>query len=261
MGADIVGYSPVIMILGFSAFALTQMGEYAEAERRLQRAMQIGRTEAAPEQLSWLSYPRIELELLRGNSEEALRAGRQGLEQAERSGSQFDAVAGRCWLGQAQVGARDWRAAAESLESAAALAREQTTALDIILLASWALPLAHLGLGDIGRARALADAAVEQCRAQGARVPLCRVHLARAAIAAVDPQAQSGQAEADLDAAERLVAETGAGGLLPQDQEGRAALAVGAARERSLHEAHRLFTETGARGHAERLARELTPAS
>ena len=257
MGADIVGYSPLIMNLGFSAFALSQMGEHAEAERRLKRAMQIGEAEAAPETLSWLSYPRIELELLRGNSEEALRAGRHGLEQAERSGSRFDAVAGRCWLGQAHVAAGNWREAAELLESAAALAREQTTALDIILLASWALPSSHLGLGDVGRARALADAALEQCSAQAARVPLCRVHLVRAAIAAADPQAQSGQAEADLDAAERLVTETGANALLPQIHEGRAALAVGAAREGCLREAHRLFTEMGATGHAERLAREL----
>ncbi len=32
-----------------------------------------------------------------------------------------------------------------------------------------------------------------------------------------------------------------------------------ASRERELREAHRLFTEIGATGHAERLARELQP--
>jgi hypothetical protein len=138
------------------------------------------------------------------------------------------------------------------------LGREQKTALDIVIMASWALPTAQLGLGDIAGARELADSAVELCRTQGARVALCRAHLARAAIARADPQAQSGPAEADLDAAEQLVAETGARALQPQVYEGRAALVAGAARERCLREAHRLYEEMGATGHAERVGRQLS---
>jgi hypothetical protein len=67
--------------------------------------------------------------------------------------------------------------------------------------------------------------------------------------------------EESLARALGLVGETGAQGLEPQIIEARAELArlLGddATRERHLREAHRLYTEMGATGHAERLAREL----
>jgi class 3 adenylate cyclase len=257
MGADVIGYSPLFASLGLSAIPLTLMGQLAEAERRLQQALRLGFDAAAPETLSWISYAPVTLAAFRGDPGAALRAGQRCLEQAERSGSRFEAVAGRCYLGQAHVTAGNWRDAAELLEDAAARGREQTIALDIVCMVSWALPAAYLGLGDIGRARARADAAVELCRAQRARVSLCRAHLARAAVARADPRAQSGHAKADLDAAEQLVAETGARALQPLIHEGRAALTAGAARERELREAHRLYEEMRATGHAQRIAAML----
>ena len=55
--------------------------------------------------------------------------------------------------------------------------------------------------------------------------------------------------------------ETGARGLAPQILEVRARLAGirgdDIEAERGLREAHRLYTEIGATGHAERLAREI----
>lgn len=258
MGADLVGYSPSMMNLAFSAFVLVQAGQLAEAERRLHRATQLADAETAPETLSWLSYPRIELELFRGNSRELMQAARRGLELAERSGSRFDAIAGRCWLGQAQAAAGYWSEAVGTLEDAAAQSREQRTALDMVIIESWALPTAYLGLGDINHARTLADEAVQWCRAQRARIALARVHFVRAAIIArADPRASSGQASADLDAAEQLITQTGAEGLRPQLHEGRASLASGTERKRLLREAHRLYVEMGASGHAARLAEEV----
>jgi hypothetical protein len=73
--------------------------------------------------------------------------------------------------------------------------------------------------------------------------------------------AEAERIEATLDAAEALVAETGARVLSPQITERRGELAglrgESAERERFLRQAHRLYTEVGAAGHAERLAREL----
>jgi hypothetical protein len=67
--------------------------------------------------------------------------------------------------------------------------------------------------------------------------------------------------EASLSRAEDLVRETGARLYLPSLHEERARLAQALQRpsdaERELREAHRLYTEIGATGHAERLAREL----
>ena len=76
-----------------------------------------------------------------------------------------------------------------------------------------------------------------------------------------DAAAEAERIEATLDAAEALVAETGARVLSPQITELRGELAGPrgdlAERERLLRDAHRLYTEVGAAGHAERLAREL----
>ncbi len=64
-----------------------------------------------------------------------------------------------------------------------------------------------------------------------------------------------------LARAVELIEELGARVYRPQVCEERAELARlrgdEAARDRELREAHRLFTEMGATGHAERLAREL----
>jgi hypothetical protein len=67
--------------------------------------------------------------------------------------------------------------------------------------------------------------------------------------------------EASLSRAEDLVRETGARLVLPFLHEERAGLARALQRpsdaDRELREAHRLYTEMAATGHAERLAREL----
>jgi hypothetical protein len=77
----------------------------------------------------------------------------------------------------------------------------------------------------------------------------------------IDPAREVETIEASLSRAEDLVRETGARLLLPSLYEERAGLARALQRpsdaERHLREAHRLYTEMGATGHAERLAREL----
>lgn len=65
-----------------------------------------------------------------------------------------------------------------------------------------------------------------------------------------------------LARARTLIGETGGRSLLPLVHEEEAALAAldgdDSAREGHLREAHRLYTEMGATGHAERVAKELT---
>jgi hypothetical protein len=99
-------------------------------------------------------------------------------------------------------------------------------------------------------------------RNQGTPVYLCAANLVRArALVARDGTRAADEVEAILAEAEQLVAETGAMIYLPEVHLVRGELAclvrdeVG--RQRELREAHRLFTEMGATGHAERVAREL----
>jgi hypothetical protein len=91
--------------------------------------------------------------------------------------------------------------------------------------------------------------------------PHARIVLARVLMQSDGPAARSA-IEAELDRAEALIGESGARALAPLVLEERARLArlLGdePCRERELREAHRLFAEMGATGHAERLAQELT---
>ncbi len=87
-----------------------------------------------------------------------------------------------------------------------------------------------------------------------------RLALARAWLAVDGPAARE-DVEACLARASEWVDESGARAFDPQILEVRAELAAAlgdqASRERELREAHRLFTEMGATGHAERVGREL----
>ena len=112
-------------------------------------------------------------------------------------------------------------------------------------------------MGEIDRARALAEEAIELCSTQRSPVYLCRALLARAAVSRSGAAADVATAKADLDAAERIAEETGARPFLAAIFEQRAGLATGATRERQLRKARRLYVEMSATGHAERLAKEL----
>jgi hypothetical protein len=87
-----------------------------------------------------------------------------------------------------------------------------------------------------------------------------RLTLARVLLATGDPELHE-EVERAVESAEALCEETGMSVHLPSLLEVRAALAERRgnpqeARQR-LREAHRLYTEMGATGHAKRLNREL----
>jgi tetratricopeptide (TPR) repeat protein len=115
-------------------------------------------------------------------------------------------------------------------------------------------------LGDTARAREAAAEAVASAEREGVRNALIQLSLARV-LRSADGLAAEREIEAALDRALELVEETGSRAFVPQVHEERAALArlLGddSTRQRELREAHRLYTEMGATGHTERLAREL----
>jgi class 3 adenylate cyclase/tetratricopeptide (TPR) repeat protein len=250
-GIDRLGWSVLILNLAFSAFALACQGRLAEAERRLERATQLASGRNAHETLGWVAGQQLELELARGNPERALAAGKRCVENAQRSGSGFDVVLSRCWLGVALAGVGDWRAAREILEEAEGLARQQRVAIDMVLSTRFAWVEACFRLGDVERARRLADEALAECEREGARLAELRLRLV---CAQIDP----GEASVHLRAAARLVDASGAHGFTPAVLEGRARRAATAdERDRLLREALALYTEMGATGHVERLTRGL----
>ncbi len=121
---------------------------------------------------------------------------------------------------------------------------------------------AHLGAGDAEAARSYALEVIESGgRGQGMnRWPelAARVVLARARLRLEGPVAA---VEDELLRAEALGREIGNRSVAAQVEEARAELAAAtsndAGRTEHLREAERIYTEFGATGHAERVAREL----
>jgi hypothetical protein len=127
-------------------------------------------------------------------------------------------------------------------------AAQKRVARDIVISCSWGLPATYLGLGDIARARILVDEAIVTCSQNRVRTALVRAHIVSAAIHRADPRSNAAAAAAsDLETAEALIEETGAGRFLGLVLEGRG----------KLREALNLYEKQGAVGHAKRVAQLL----
>jgi len=155
----------------------------------------------------------------------------------------------------------EWAAAASRYELALDLARRTRALLTLEAELLAGLARSQLGLGELERARATAEEAVRTAIARGTPVFEVDAQLALAeARLAVDGEATRPEIEAALRRCSELIEQTGARLYTPQVHERRAALAdlAGDAAEagRERREAHRRYTEMGATGHAERIARE-----
>jgi adenylate cyclase len=247
--------------------ALVYLGQLEEAGRLMEQGRKIAREQGDIEVAGfahgctgWLAY-------LQGEPEAALGHAQQALEIAERIGSSFSRAWAWLFLGVAERMRGQWRRAIDALEHSFAIAREGRTGTEGDAWRLAALGESYLGLGDPERARTLVAEGVEIGRAQGhvsfesyANLALAQVLLGSAGVGARP------EIEAALARALELARETGAKVHEPLIHVELAELARQSGdeegRERELGKAHRLFSEIGASGHAERLAGELaTPAS
>ena len=180
-----------------------------------------------------------------------MRAVRELAAIAEKQSNPAMQMSYRFALGLAHLAREEWQDAARTLEPLRTL--------------SWTgerLAQAYLGCGDRDRARSVAEQAVAQNRASGAlRYEIYTLRTLAEVLRTIDPAREVETIEASLSRAEDLVRETGARLHLPSVHEERARLARALKRpsdaNRELREAHRLYTEMDATGHARRLAREL----
>jgi len=262
LGADVFGVSPYAFAHVFRANALIFMGRLRIAlqglDRGLALAEELGETEVA----GWAHGIYAILGLYLGGGPEGLAHARRALEIAEKTGTTLSRVSALTMLGAAHAGTGQWREARDLYEEAISLARERRAALSEVAYIQGRLADACLELGQEGPAREAAEAAVAFYRDHPLWTlePGAQLALARVLIRTEGADARE-QIEAALARVETLVEETGARMWLPFLHERRADLARAlgdeAGRERELREAHRLFAEIGAEGHAARLAREL----
>jgi len=264
LGAGVLGYSPYIFFVGIRGFPLAEMGRFAEAAASLERAAQLARQHGEAEILGWVHAIYVALAWLSGQGPQAaLGHARHAVEIAEKIGSPFSCVVAYVWLGQAYLMTKDWSQAAGALEQGLRITSEKRAGLVFEALMLALLARAYLELGENGRARTTVDEAIAVARRRGTRFWECVAHITRAHVLLRSEGAQaSGEIETALREAQALVEETGGRSQEPFIHEEWANLArltgEDATRQRELREAHRLFTEMGATGHAERLAKELS---
>jgi adenylate cyclase len=262
LGADIFGFSPHIVALFMRGLIVSNMGRHSEVEANLDRAVQLARQHGVAEILGWSHGGYVWLAQNTGRTEAALTHARHAVEIAEKIGSPFSRVTAYEVLGNAHILTEEWSQGAAALEQALDIARETRTGLNDEGRLLAGLAQARLGLGDNSRARTTADEAVAVARRRGTKYFECRAHLARAQVLLrTEGAAANADIQAALREAQTLVEETGGRSQEPFIHEERANLARltgdDAAYQRELREAHRLFAEMGATGHAERLAKEL----
>jgi class 3 adenylate cyclase/tetratricopeptide (TPR) repeat protein len=262
LGADRIGFSPSLGLSSFHGVALSLTGRPRDGAAELDRVIERARTsqQLMPLYLAHVFHV-IRCEVL-GEAAPALAHAREAVNYAERMGSQFSRVFAYLNLGLANVLNRAWHDALEPLEQALAIGRERRLlVVEGRVLAVMAA--AHLGLDDRARARGLAEEALTVCRRRG--TPLWEfsalVTKIRVLRETLGLQA-TGEIEAALAEAEAWLERSGAKSYAPFFHVERAELARltgdDASRDSELRQAHRLFTEMGATGQAERLASELS---
>ena len=266
LGHAAAGFSVRIWLLHFRGELKAVLGDLAASGRDLERATELAREHGELENLCWALLGTGSLAQFSGERRDARLRAHEALQIAEKLGTPFSLVFSLEGVAQAATLEGEWDEAIENGERALEIARTHRTALEGEASMLSTLALAYSGAGRVEPARARADEALEVARRSGATHREMTAHLALAQIRlrAEDVGARV-EIEASLSRALELVHQTGLRSYEPIIVECRAELAglLGdeSERETRLREAHRLYVEVGAAGHAERLARELATAA
>jgi adenylate cyclase len=238
---------------------LILLGQLDEADRMIQHGRRIAGAQGNIETVGFSHQWSTLLAYYRGDPEAALVHAEQAVEIAERTGSAFSRAWSWAFLGWAQSQRGQWDDAIATIESAMAIAKERRTAAEGTGLRLITLGEAHLGLGDTERALPLIREGLAVASAQGHvfNEVLGQRALARGLLASVGPSAHA-EIAAALARALQIGRDAGTRADEPLIRVELAELARRLGDEeghhRELREAHRLFTEIGSTGHAERLA-------
>jgi class 3 adenylate cyclase/tetratricopeptide (TPR) repeat protein len=257
-------FDPYAFLLATRGQILLDMGRLEEGAKDLERALRLALQNDDVENVAWTLMAQALSATRFGNSRSALDLARRALETAERVGNSLNRALAIHTLGEAQEASRQWPAAVDSMKRALAIMRESGAGR---VYEPWTLNYfarALAGAGDHATARARVEEGLGRIRSLPNPKAEAELLLTRALVLSQGEGAGArAEIERDLDRAEALVGETGFGVLEPLLHERRAELARlkgdGAARDRELREAARLYAEMGATGHAERVAGALSP--
>jgi class 3 adenylate cyclase/tetratricopeptide (TPR) repeat protein len=261
IGAGLINDCPLANCLVQKGGYLCDLGRLEEGGQLIERGIKLAGEQGATETVGWGHMWSTWHAYSCGDPERAMAHAQQALAIAERIGDSFSRTWSWHWMGLAADMRGEWRQAVEAIEQSQAISRERRTAVDSEGWCLITLGEAYLGLGEAERGTSLLRDAVALVRRRGqAAEALANVVLARILLASEGLAARE-EIESALERASELARETGMRSVEPKLHVELAELARQNGdeeeRERELREAHRLFTEFGATGHAERLADEL----
>jgi adenylate cyclase len=265
--------------IGFSAYLWARMnlasleaqrdGDVQHGVRSLDAVMRAAREAGETEVLHWAAGTQVDMLIMfAGELGDSPALAREGLAASERSGSAFSQVHLLTrGMARVQLFQGDHESAIGSLERALTILRERHAASEVEPVTLALLARAHLAAGEVARAAAVAAEALSVARENGSHWAEVQALEARSyALLAGDVAEHAAEVDTLVERMAALIEEAGLRLYLPRLVELRAAVAGArgdaAARDRHLREAHRLYTQAGATGHAQRLAKELPgPAS
>jgi class 3 adenylate cyclase/tetratricopeptide (TPR) repeat protein len=261
-GQEILTASPWIYAVTLRFWPLANLGRLDEAGEALRWAIGLAREYGEfgilSASLGWSVFHGE----WSGETATTLASARQSVEIAERSGVPVLLSGALAYLGDALRLEQRYTEALEAYQKALAVMRAKRVMLVWIPFVASGQALVYSAQAEHGKAMAQAHSALEESMRGGNRSSegFSRLRLARVLLATGDPELH-GEVERAVEGAEAFCEETGIRVHLPPLLEVRAALAErrGNPQEarQKLREAHRLYTEMGATGHAKRLAREL----
>jgi adenylate cyclase len=246
----------------FKGMLLSLLGDLEEARRLVDQGRKLAREYGDIETVGFSHQMSVTIAYVAGEPETARGHAQQALEIAERSGGSFSRSWAWAQLGRAELMRGEWKRAVEALEHSVEISKERRVAVEAEAFRLSELAEGYLGLGDVERARPLVEEALEISRENG-YIPgefQANLVLSRVLLASAGPSARQ-QIEAVLTRALEIARDTDARASEPFVHVELAELARQSGdhegHQRELRGAHRLFSEIGARGHAERLAAEL----
>ena len=248
--------------VGFRAILLSLTGRMDAGAVQIRRADELARQTHEPETRGYVHGLCVQHAVLTGDVEMAIEHGTLAAELAEETEIPLQLADGYLALGDAQLLAERWQDALKSLHRTGQIieARTNLSALKPRLLTS--LAQAHLGVGDDARALYYAEELLTRASSQDLRIFELNAHLIMVR-AMLDSHARE-----DADAIQSglatvfdLVEKTNALAYRPTVHLLLAQIAQLAddpeRRALQLGQAHRLYSEMGARGHARSIAVQL----
>jgi class 3 adenylate cyclase/tetratricopeptide (TPR) repeat protein len=245
---------------------LADLGDLSGAQSVIATGTAIAREQDDLETLAIAHFISSYRELAAGNAEDALAQATSAVEVSERIGDTFSRAWSWSFLGAAELARRNPHSAIEALERADRIATEHRAAEEGRVYRRAHLAEAELAIGRTERAQQLAAEALAIAETKTGPPSVVPAYLAwiRVELASRDP-VEPDQIKARLQSAFDLAAETGARRYEPLLRVELARLAgrLGDQRRQDdeLREAHRLFVEIGADGHAKRVAEQLAVAA